>query len=1123
VVKKQTSAIITVDDNGNVDLGTIEGLNEHKAVSLAYKAWEFCEAQGLSIDKGLSVLYYDVENPNDGAYYNAVTKNIYCPSNAAIDESTIYHEFGHFVMDIVQKDKISLADPGGSHSFSSDLIPAQAWTEGWANAFEAMVDAYHRNYDNEYGLFGWGPGVSPINIDLYNSAVIKSVSNGFHTEYAVACSIFDFWDGAFLGGNTWSDYGQDQINLSFKEIIAPFDDYAPDDFFEYFERLLARSPLNTNLKLRSEAGNILRLNEMVRHVSSYELIYDSGSTKLRWEFNDDGNGTIATGPVQRTTQNETNYVVLIPYITTYKMVYYNPGANFDIAATANMNFTDPIASGPNIKNLTYRSSTSVLRTGTTYGRANISVLNNGNVFIGGVNGANPFELIIGEQTYMNIQSGGIVTIRKGSTLRIQKNGTLRMHGGATMIIEDGAKLIVETNAYLCLSSSTNIQVLGNFSTSLQVSVYQKGVHSFTQLNPSYVCEGLEELFPYNYSGMSLQKIGNVNCVNGQFQFKVTGAFPINAQNPKICWAFPSEWTVNSNPNCESWATDAGGSVNDWGNKNYAPGEVKVLISSSLGLQSFSYYVAPVSYPVLTSLSDNPYYICQTDVKGGVKIQAAGGVGSTYNFTWTNHWGLNHTITNTANSSNLKFVSPQWSTSAQTAQIIATDANGCTSAPLAVTVYPNSNGWTSAPMYTSSQNQHSTMSETNPYAKYVSEQKGNVYYVGNDHKIYTYTYVVNAWQNYAIPQGASVANAAGPIIMKELSPGNRILYYVGTDGKIYALEATGGSATWTANSSLTINAGITSFPEWSKLALVKKGANTVLVYEKNGSLYDETNALLTNISNVGVSINGGLEIASFNNVIFYRKQGYFAKYNMDTRIETVYSTMYVDEYSDLSASNSGDVWFTQWGTMYNYNWFTNNFTGVWDAYNQSQNFSINKTSGVVYFAKLNDFYQLYYSASSNSWKTNKIGYGYPNGAIHFSNPNVFYNSGSYVHDLFYYLQGCEPSIFKTGDLEFSTGPEDYLDLGKPRINEENNDKIKITVFPQPANDGNFVVSYTLGVETKVKIELYDITGKLMQNLSSNSQTEGHHEESFNVNVADGIYLVRLNTESGLNTTKKLIIK
>ena len=46
---------------------------------------------------------------------------------------------------------------------------------------------------------------------------------------------------------------------------------------------------------------------------------------------------------------------------------------------------------------------------------------------------------------------------------------------------------------------------------------------------------------------------------------------------------------------------------------------------------------------------------------------------------------------------------------------------------------------------------------------------------------------------------------------------------------------------------------------------------------------------------------------------------------------------------------------------------------------------------------------------------------------------------------------------------------------------------------------------------------------MQNLSSNSQTEGHHEESFNVNVADGIYLVRLNTESGLNTTKKLIIK
>ncbi|MFN8299866.1 MAG: T9SS type A sorting domain-containing protein [Chitinophagales bacterium] len=69
---------------------------------------------------------------------------------------------------------------------------------------------------------------------------------------------------------------------------------------------------------------------------------------------------------------------------------------------------------------------------------------------------------------------------------------------------------------------------------------------------------------------------------------------------------------------------------------------------------------------------------------------------------------------------------------------------------------------------------------------------------------------------------------------------------------------------------------------------------------------------------------------------------------------------------------------------------------------------------------------------------------------------------------------------------------------------------ISIFPNPFID-NATVSYNLVADSKVKVEVYDMTGKLITNLFEGSQKTGNYTLDFNAKAAgsmSGIFIVKM---------------
>ncbi|MBA7706576.1 hypothetical protein ES703_115430 [subsurface metagenome] len=70
----------------------------------------------------------------------------------------------------------------------------------------------------------------------------------------------------------------------------------------------------------------------------------------------------------------------------------------------------------------------------------------------------------------------------------------------------------------------------------------------------------------------------------------------------------------------------------------------------------------------------------------------------------------------------------------------------------------------------------------------------------------------------------------------------------------------------------------------------------------------------------------------------------------------------------------------------------------------------------------------------------------------------------------------------------------------------------------------VISYTLPVDTRISLKVYDVTGKLVKTLVSGSQSAGTHTIRWPVThpkTPSGVYFVRLET-SNRSATGKLVV-
>ncbi|MBK7501145.1 MAG: T9SS type A sorting domain-containing protein [Ignavibacteriales bacterium] len=107
------------------------------------------------------------------------------------------------------------------------------------------------------------------------------------------------------------------------------------------------------------------------------------------------------------------------------------------------------------------------------------------------------------------------------------------------------------------------------------------------------------------------------------------------------------------------------------------------------------------------------------------------------------------------------------------------------------------------------------------------------------------------------------------------------------------------------------------------------------------------------------------------------------------------------------------------------------------------------------------------------------------------------------------------IDNDGTFEFSSTIE--VDLGIPKDFQLSQN------YPNPFNPMT-KIQYTLPVDAQVTLQIYSITGELMESLVSEYQTSGSYTIDFDgSNFASGTYLYRLVANDFVQTKKMTLVK
>ena len=85
-------------------------------------------------------------------------------------------------------------------------------------------------------------------------------------------------------------------------------------------------------------------------------------------------------------------------------------------------------------------------------------------------------------------------------------------------------------------------------------------------------------------------------------------------------------------------------------------------------------------------------------------------------------------------------------------------------------------------------------------------------------------------------------------------------------------------------------------------------------------------------------------------------------------------------------------------------------------------------------------------------------------------------------------------------------------------KENNLISKINLFPNPSNE-QVKLTFELKEVSNVKIELFDISGRLVSTVSEKKNQVGEIVETINTNLySEGAYLVKINANGNISQQK-----
>lgn len=428
-------------------------------------------------------------------------------------ENTIYHEWGHFFMWKIQgRNYISMLSDNPcnngdddrnfrTHRNSEEAHLRMAWSEGFADAMQMILDGAYWTEDQEYGYETEPTGIDRTdddNWDRYeNRELFGAINNGLKSEYYLACAIYDLWDGADKGlpevnltpgaivglpgaawlhpfNDRWSnpniDAGnwrdEDDISLSFEDLMKPLKENGGvfgklKNVYEYYDALTLI--FKDDCIARRGIGIAFRENRVLLDINRFEnqritatavdwrdnnISLSSDHIFERTIFSDQGRGllcinstdvvSVFTNPVEEAADHTTNYPNNL----------WNSGDDLseDIADDLRLGFNFPNTQST----FNINSGTKTKSSGVVMHTCGDVVWEFGNTIINIGSDNSPNAVIhFNSGSQFNTGTGTAINIANNSTLIIEEGATLRI-GPGTQIILDGPNAILEIRGNLVL-------------------------------------------------------------------------------------------------------------------------------------------------------------------------------------------------------------------------------------------------------------------------------------------------------------------------------------------------------------------------------------------------------------------------------------------------------------------------------------------------------------------------------------------------------------------------------------------------------------------------------------------------------------------------------------------------
>ena len=282
----------TIDEDILLDQGV------HLSVVQARKAVDFCDEENVAVGGNINVWsdgHITNNFTNSAAYIPQVLSLQYITGNPggrntivlqATDEgveNTMWHEFGHHVMYVLQDENyLDFLVTTLSHSVTQNNNPKIAWTEGWASAFGFACDFRNYEMDQEARY----DGIWEIEKRNYRSSNYMSgapLDNGFKAEFHFASAVYDLFESSTKAGsynipsgymnyddtghshyyNAWGNCDEDEEEYSLLDLCEPISSHnTSNDLIRNMHHYLEEfsSSLTTSNKL--EAYEIFRENRI---------------------------------------------------------------------------------------------------------------------------------------------------------------------------------------------------------------------------------------------------------------------------------------------------------------------------------------------------------------------------------------------------------------------------------------------------------------------------------------------------------------------------------------------------------------------------------------------------------------------------------------------------------------------------------------------------------------------------------------------------------------------------------------------------------------------------------------------------------------------------------------------